>query len=153
MSRKVFTYKDTKEAEAYIGKSGWFSDSLEIIENIDHPQMPTPCRGTLAYVLENGFYHFERDGGDIFQYFSPDPEPVETRVPFTVEDAWLFAGKFVRDAVSWGSQLGSMIIAYHLKGVHIVVPGTGAVREIVYSELWARFVFLDGQPCGKKVTQ
>lgn len=144
MSRKVFTYKDTKEAEAYIGKKGIFSDSLEEVETgVGFPG--------LLRSIEPDEYHFKGANGVYWQFFSPDP--VETWVPFTARDSHLFAGKFVRDAVSWENQLGGMIVAYHLKGAHIVAPGTGAIREIEYSELWARFVFLDGTPCGKKVTQ
>lgn len=149
MERRVFTYKDVEEAKKYIGKKGVFSDDFREIHE---------GKGMAWILLDvDGYYPFVPDSKlplrSNWPFFSPDPEPVETWVPFTAEDAALFAGKFIRDAVSWEDKLGSMIVAYHLKGAHIVAPGTGVIREIEYSELWARFVFLDGTPCGKKIKE
>lgn len=146
MNRKVFTYKATKEAQGYIGKIGLFSSSLEDIES--------GCGhiGTLSAVLHTD-YHFEKNGGDSFQFFSPDPEPVETWVPFTEDDSSLFAGKAIRNKKDWVPGVFALIVSCTLFEVFIISPANARPEAITFRTLLDDYEFLDGTPCGKKVTQ
>ncbi len=79
---------------------------------------------------------------------SESPDPVETWVPFTVEDAGVFAGKFVRYKSGLSGECFLPTI-FGPKGISLAW-----CEEIVpWEMLLERYQFLDGTPCGKQVTQ
>lgn len=149
IERRVFTYKDVEEAKGWIGKGGIFSDSLEDISNgIGH-------FGILDKV-EDTDYHFCKQGSDYFQFFSPNPEPIEKWVPFTVEDWQLFHGKPV-SMKAWNNK--SYVAAATVIGWN---DGDGGCVEIVdamdsrnvpFEEFLKEWQFANGDPCGKKVIE
>lgn len=146
MNRKVFTYKDIEEVRGYIGKLGWFSNSLKEIQ--------TECSrsGTLTRIDKED-YHFEMDGKAYWQFFSPDPEPVETWVPFTAQDSSLFAGRSIRNKKDWFLGVFAIIVSCNLDEAFIISSVDGKVWNIPFRALLDMYEFLDGTPCGKKVTQ
>ena len=138
--RKVFTYKDVEEAKKYIGKTGVFSNNLFAIEN------GYGANGVLEPSC-GPEYIFGRVGATgVYQFFSPDPEPVEKWVRFTAEDHELFKGKWI---VEKNGPNRHMIVHYDEFGVALVGPGFGTT----YQKLLDQYTFLDGTTCGKKVTE
>lgn len=138
MERKVFTYKDVEEARGWIGKEGIFSNTLSEIEH------EAGENGILKTVDPYSF-HFAWAEGKAWQFFSPDPIPVEKRVPFTAEDWELFFGKAVRTKRS--KTVGGVgVQGFDASGVDIRSSGVHSFQEFL--EEWT---FLDGTPCGKKV--
>jgi hypothetical protein len=142
MGRKVFTYKDVKEAEQYQGKTGYFSNILSDLEN----NTDKSYAGTL-YVPwgKFGFPFGCKERNEWFQFFSPEPIPVEKWVPFTAEDWELFMGKVVRTKSS--KTVGGVgVQGFSSIGVEIWPSIACTFKEFL--ENWT---FLDGPPCGKKV--
>ena len=147
MERKVFTYKDVEEARGWIGKEGIFSNTLSEIEH------EAGENGILKTVDPYSF-HFAWAEGKAWQFFSPDPIPVEKRVPFTAEDWELFAGKFVT-CKAWNAKTcGAMVVHFGREYISVSSYAVGGILEgdsIMYQELLNDWTFLDGTPCGKKV--
>jgi len=145
MERKVFTYKDVEEARGWIGKVGRFSNDLECCENGPNGEENNLYGGKLLYVRSFGNRFVASGTSDCFQFFMPDPIPVEKWVPFTAEDWELFFGKAVRTKRS--KTVGGVgVQGFDASGVDIRSSGVHSFQEFL--EEWT---FLDGTPCGKKV--
>jgi len=145
MERKVLTYKDIVEAETYQGKPGLFSDSFEQIATgkathraLLHALVSVPDRGYRQF--------FHCTGGGKYQFFSPDPEPVEKWVPFTADDWKVLAGAWIMFKGTLPNERCRMITIINEKDVF-------AAQWKTYDELLANWTFTDGTPCGKKVTE
>lgn len=142
MERKVFTYKDLEEAKKYIGKRGRFSENLFLLEK-DHLGEP---EDVLEHVGIDGF-PFKARGMEYYQFFSPDPEPVEKWVPFTAED---FPSLLGRGLINRHSKVGAMVGCFNTAfwiTCHDQDHGTSP------EELLRDWTFVDGTPCGKRVKE
>lgn len=138
ITRKVFDYRDVEEAKKYIGKPGLFSDSLFVLL-----EDGGESEGILVGVDHEG-YPF-RTGSSVWQFFSPDPEPVEEWVPFTREDFPALLGRGVlRKSNGSGTMIGSFNTEFWLTCSDPAVGTTPA-------RLLEEYTFIDGTPCGKKV--
>lgn len=138
--RKVFTYKDVEEAKKYIGKQGWFGDTLYKVADGKGDKY-----GTLTLV--GCRHHYFEDEERAWQFFSPDPEPVKKLVPFTAEDWELFYLKPVRHK-SW-EITATAITGWSDYSVSIA----GFTGEPSFTDFMERWVFLDGSPCGKEIEE
>lgn len=145
--RRVFTYKDVEEAKGWIGKGGVFSDSLESLEQ----GLPGLHCGILDIVSVQS-YHFKSKGNTAhWQFFSPNPEPIEKWVPFTAEDFKLILGKPFRKK-SWEDAF-AIVIGVHHEGVLFIYPATNDFGQVGFGNMLNDYEFADGTPYGKKVTE
>lgn len=141
--RRVFTYKDVEEAKGWIGKEVVFNDLLSDIDS------GRGYKGTLG-LIERNEYPFLREEGEYWQFFSPEPEPVENWVPFTAEDWQLFHGKAVH-CDDWDDDCGATVIGWTRDWIEIKDRDEG--WDVKFKDFLANWTFVDGTRCGKKVTE
>jgi len=138
MERRVFTYKDAKEARKWIGKRGIFNDNLkEISEVTGASAYLTGVNGSRQPFTMNHEFHY--------QFFSPDPEPVEKWVPFTKDEFPMLLG---RGLIRKSDGCGSIVTTFGNSAI-----GTSDDRDPTPRELLEEYSFTDGTPCGKKVAE
>lgn len=143
MERKVFTYKDAEEAKKYIGNPGRFSENLFLLQ--EDPDGETV--GVLKHIGIDGV-PFATQDHECYQFYSPDPEPIEKWVPFTGADD-LLGMKIRPKNVELG---GCVIIGQNFNLIYMSDWETG-IEEHTVESLFDGWEKLDGTPFGRKITE
>ena len=110
---------------------------------------------TIQIELNNGWKDIEElKGEDLKQatirsmgdYLNLRIKPEPKLVPFTLEDKDLFLGKIIKNR---RSNLYNIIVGASQQSIWI----GSVVAGLNYFELWERYEFEDGSPCGKYVEE
>lgn len=137
-NHRVFTYKDVEEAKEWVGKPGYFSNTLWDLE------FRSSLYTELTIVHKQDSHPFTVVDGGAFQFFSPDEEPEPQYIPFTAQDRLDVHLRAVR-RITWAEGLFGTVIGWD--GVAFVI-GEDLVSPEAFLKYWT---FMDGSPCGKVV--
>jgi len=140
---KVFTSANADEAEKYIGKKGWFADSIEkLIEAV------TTEEATYMLVsIYDGSYTFRFGDGihDDFNLFYPyEPE----LTPFDWEHRELLMNKWVRNKVAYNQIFCITRMFVDIDDNKLYVGAMEQGEYINSVDLLNNYEFLDGSAIG-----
>lgn len=152
---KVFSAINAEEAKKYIGKQGWFSNSLKTLKEF----LSDPTTLELSHIYDDDvLYRFVTKPSDFsyafFYPYEPEPELEPELVPIDWEHRHLILGKQIRDKPTGFEYLvtaiefiDDTIEDVNDKQIVIIVNNKSMSSEFLYQHC----EFLDGSVIGMEI--
>lgn len=132
---------------AVIGSKGYFSDDIVDLKTMAEEEDTNYLRGLDAINTERCTYPFFSENGQRYGLFYPVVIPKKKKlVPFTWEDREMLRGKWIRKKEC----------AHEMRITNIFFDGDDKelrINGISAANIFDKWEFLDGSPCGKEIDE